>query len=147
MLKTSWILQNIALNSQIFVFLVYWTYLAPKKEFFSFFSIHTHGILLLVTIISTIVFCFPIKLIHFIFTLVFCYAYFLTTFIAHITETNSAIYGSLTDWNYPLRTAALGILMATFSPLIIHTICFFIYKYKRLQKVPTVNPESINPMN
>ena len=136
-------LQSIAINTQIIVFIAYWSLLAPAKSHFGFFSIHLHAILLLITIINLIAFCYPIRILHFLYTVLVGFIYLLTIYITHLTGVESAIYGSLTDWNSnPTRVALVLSLASLLGPLIINTFCFMIYKFFNL-KLSSVEPTNV----
>jgi len=128
-LRIAWVSQNIAINCEILIFIIYWSYLAPRKDYIGFFSISAIGVLPFLTIISTIVSCFPIRFLHFFFACLFLYAHFTVMYLVHYSGIESAIYGPLTDWSlYPSRTAGLGFLLFTFAPLTTNTLCFLVQK-------------------
>lgn len=132
--KFYWMLYIIATDSAFVITTLFWSLLYEKTMVLNEMSIFVHAFNFILMMIDLFVVAHPIRILHCCYPsgFVMCYSVFSVIFYASggtNEEGQVYIYKNLLDWRKP-ESSTLSCLAALLYIIIVHTICWGLYKFR-----------------
>ncbi|CAF0970721.1 unnamed protein product [Brachionus calyciflorus] len=137
LIKTSWLLYNLIVQSAIVVTVAYFAYVLImdlEKEptlFAEIGNLHRHGLNSLIAIIDIILMAYPVKILHFIYASLYGWSYAFVIFFYWLQDPKKNIIYEQIDYNKYLQISAIYICLTilTFFLQIFHFLAFHLKLY------------------
>jgi len=155
-LKFNWLLFCIACPIAILVTLTYFAALFPHKnlDYVPEVDINLHLINSVLVILEFTISALPVRLLHVVYAFSFGLAYVIFSVIYWSVDHANYLYPGVLDWNAPVTSAVVSVVLLFVGIPLMHLILFAIYQLrmsiysrcvdKQLHESPSVQLSSVN---
>jgi hypothetical protein len=128
-----WVLYEVVLNAFVIITPCYWIFIYPNYWIPLHIDLNIHLFNTVILLVDLIVCPFPIRLLHVVYCQAYGFIYCVFSIIYwSLDPENNIIYPGLLDWNKPLWTALISLLLFFVVQPVVHCIMYLLYLLKML---------------
>jgi len=131
-LKLNWFLFAVASPAAFFVTIVYFTAMFPRRRvaYLAERDVHQHIMTSVLVLLELAVSAIPVRILHVVYVVAYGALYLAFSAIYWALDHNRVLYPGVLDWNHPLRTIGVTVVLSVVGFPILQCLLFAAYRLR-----------------